>query len=155
MDNNILKLFAEYLEKQDMLSKLTEHEKLHSYSYSEIHTIVAIGDLELPNVTAIAEYMHMTKGAISKIVKRLQAAKLVETYQVGENKQKVFYELNAAGKFLYNEHEKRHSLWIQRDRVFLEKYTSEQIEFLENFMTDFNGYLEEKIIELGGKNNDD
>ena len=64
----LLVLFDEYLEKQDVLSKLTEAEKLHDLGYSEIHTIVAIQELEEANVTAIAEKMHMTKGAISKII---------------------------------------------------------------------------------------
>ena len=70
MNERLLDLFTEYLEKQDMLSKLTEHEKLHAYGYSEIHVIAAIGDMDAPNVTSIVGYMHMTKGAISKIIKK-------------------------------------------------------------------------------------
>ena len=45
----LLVLFDEYLEKQDVLSKLTEAEKLHDLGYSEIHTIVAIQELEEAN----------------------------------------------------------------------------------------------------------
>ena len=45
--------FVKYMEKQEILSKLTENEKLHGYNYSEIHTISAIGELEEPNVTNI------------------------------------------------------------------------------------------------------
>ena len=70
MYDTLLDLFAEYLEKQDALSKLTEHEKLHEYGYSEIHTIAAIASLPEPNVTSIAQQMKMTKGAVSKIIKR-------------------------------------------------------------------------------------
>ena len=55
--------------------------KLHDLGYSEIHTIVAIQELEEANVTAIAEKMHMTKGAISKIIKRLSSLGAIETYQ--------------------------------------------------------------------------
>ena len=72
MNNELLTLFASYMEKQEILSKLTESEKLHGYNYSEIHTIDAIGKIESPNVTGISEYMHMTRGAISKIAKKLQ-----------------------------------------------------------------------------------
>lgn len=36
---NLLNQFAEFLEKKEMLSKLAENEKLHSYGYSEIHTM--------------------------------------------------------------------------------------------------------------------
>lgn len=65
------KKFAKYMEKQEVLSKLTESEELHGYNYSEIHTIAAIGDMEFPNVTGISQAMHMTRGAISKITKDL------------------------------------------------------------------------------------
>lgn len=113
MNDNLLNLFAEYLEKQDALSKLTEHEKLHEYGYSEIHAVVAIGDLQNPNVTSIAKHMKMTKGAISKIIKRLLSAKVIQAYQLENNKQKVFYSLTEKSKFLYDEHKKRHELWLQ------------------------------------------
>lgn len=53
--SELLTLFASYMKKQEVLSKLTESEKLHGYNYSEIHTIDAIGKLEEPNVTAISE----------------------------------------------------------------------------------------------------
>ena len=45
------------LERQDMLSKLTEGKCLDEYGYSETHCIDYIGRLELPNVTKIAEHM--------------------------------------------------------------------------------------------------
>lgn len=155
MNDNLLNLFAEYLEKQDALSKLTEHEKLHEYGYSEIHTIVAIGDLQNPNVTSIAQHMKMTKGAISKIIKRLLSANVIKTYQFENNKQKIFYSLTKKGKFLYDEHKKRHELWLQRDRHFLDRYSESQLEFIQNFMVDFNLYLQEQIDEKGGQNNAD
>ena len=150
MHHDILALFAEYLEKQDLLSKLTESETLHSFGYSEIHTIAAIGSLEEPNVTSIAGYLHMTKGAVSKIIRRLTAAKAVESYQRTDNRQKIFYRLTETGKFLYAEHEKRHQLWLERDQQFLARYTVEELDFLQTFLTDFNHYLQEKITELGG-----
>lgn len=155
MYDNLLNLFAEYLEKQDALSKLTEHEKLHEYGYSEIHTIAAIGDLQNPNVTSIAQHMNMTKGAISKIIKRLLSADVIETYQLADNKQKIFYSLTEKGRFLYDEHEKRHKLWLQRDKLFLDRYSENQLEFIQKFMIDFNLYLQEQIDEKEGLNNAD
>lgn len=149
MNDNLLNLFAEYLEKQDALSKLTEHEKLHEYGYSEIHAVVAIGDLQNPNVTSIAKHMKMTKGAISKIIKRLLSAKVIQAYQLENNKQKVFYSLTEKSKFLYDEHKKRHELWLQRDRRFLNRYSEKQLEFLSDFMSDFNLYLQEQIDKKG------
>lgn len=155
MYETLLGLFAEYLEKQDMLSKLTEHEKLHEYGYSEIHTIAAIGDLQEPNVTSIAQHMNMTKGAVSKIVKRLLASQVIESYQLEGNRQKIFYTLTEKGKFLYREHEQRHNLWIERDRNFFGRYPESQLKQVAEFMADFNGYLQEQIDEKGGWNDAD
>lgn len=147
----LLLLFGEYLEKQDVLSKLTEAEKLHDLGYSEIHTIVAIQELDDANVTAIAERMHMTKGAISKIIKRLSALETIETYQKDDNRQKIFYSLTAKGIALYEEHAKRHSLWIKRDQAFLAKYSKADQEKIREFMSDFNLYLDEQIKDLENK----
>lgn len=151
MNEKLLALFAEYLEKQDALSKLTEHEKLHSFGYSEIHTITAIGDLDNPNVTAIAEHMHMTKGAISKIIKKLLREDIIESYMKSGNNQKVYYRLKEKGQFLYEEHEKRHELWKKRDNNFFKQFTPAELEGIFAFMEKFNLYLTEQIDELGGK----
>ena len=153
MKDNLLNLFAEYLAKQDALSKLTEHEKLHEYGYSEIHVVAAIGDLQNPNVTSIAKHMKMTKGAVSKIIKRLLSADVIKSYQHEDNKQKIFYSLAEKGRFLYDEHKKRHELWLQRDRRFLDKYSEKQLELIRKFMVDFNLYLQEQIDEKGGQKN--
>ena len=119
MNTVLMNLFVKYMEKQEILSKLTEDEKLHGYNYSEIHTIAAIGDLEEPNVTQIANHMNVTRGAISKITKKLLEQNLIESYQLDGNKQKIFFRLTKSGQFLYDEHEKRHNLWLKRDDDFI------------------------------------
>lgn len=150
MNAELLNLFAEYMEKQEVLSRLTEDERLHGFSYSEIHTIAAIGDLEEPNVTNIADRMSVTRGAISKITKRLQGQGLIEPYRRGGNKQKVFFQLTESGRVLYDEHEKRHELWLKRDDAFLAQFGAETVGQVESFMRAFNEYLETQITELGG-----
>lgn len=150
MDTDFMNLFVKYMEKQEILSKLTEDEKLHGYNYSEIHTIAAIGDLAEPNVTQIAKYMNVTRGAISKITKRLIEQNLIEAYQREDNKQKIFFKLTKSGKFLYDEHEKRHQLWLKRDDAFIKQFDQKTVKQVEAFMTAFNDYLEEQIVKLGG-----
>lgn len=150
MNTELMNLFVKYMEKQEILSKLTEDEKLHGYNYSEIHTIAAIGDLAEPNVTQIAKNMNVTRGAISKITKKLLEQNLIESYQRDDNKQKIFFRLTSSGQFLYDEHEKRHNLWLKRDHAFINQFDSETVEQVENFMKAFNDYLETQIVELGG-----
>lgn len=111
--------------------------------------------MEEPNVTSIAETMHLTKGAISKIAKRLQRAGLIESYMKPDNQQKIYYCLTEEGKELYDEHEKRHRLWQERDNAFLMNYSPEELDLLTRFMREFNQYLENSIKELGGRKNAD
>jgi DNA-binding MarR family transcriptional regulator len=155
VNTELMNLFVKYMEKQEILSKLTEDEKLHGYNYSEIHTIAAIGDLEEPNVTNIANHMNVTRGAISKITKRLLAQNLIEAYQQDGNKQKIFFRLTESGQFLYDEHEKRHNLWLKRDDAFIRQFDEKDVKQVEEFMRAFNDYLEAQIAELGGNTNED
>lgn len=150
MNTKLMNLFVKYMEKQEILSKLTEDEKLHGYNYSEIHTIAAIGDLAEPNVTRIADYMNVTRGAISKITKKLLKQKMIESYQIDGNKQKIFFKLTEDGHFLYDEHKKRHNLWLKRDDAFIKRFDKKTVTNVEKFMLAFNEYLEQQINELGG-----
>lgn len=151
METDILKYFSEFLEKQDMLCKLTENQKLHSYGYSEIHTLKAVHDLPQPNVTSIAEHLRLTKGAVSKITKKLVSSKLIDTYRLADNNQKLFFSLTEKGEKLYEEHEKRHSLWRERDNKFLSSFPEQELQQIVLFMEQYNQYLEEQIAELSRK----
>ena len=154
MNTVLMNLFVKYMEKQEILSKLTENEKLHGYNYSEIHTIAAIGDLAEPNVTQIADYMNVTRGAISKITKKLLEQKVIEAYRLEGNKQKIFFRLTESGQFLYDEHAKRHDLWLKRDSAFIKQFDSGTVEQVERSMKAFNDYLEAQIMELGENANE-
>ena len=63
----ILDLFTELYEKQDILSKLTQSSSLQGYSV--IHCLDAIGILDGPNITKIAEHLKMTRGELVKLSK--------------------------------------------------------------------------------------
>lgn len=148
MKDKLLQQFDEYLEKQDMLNKLTEQQKLNEYGYSEIHTICYIETLKEPNVTQIARKLKMTRGAVSKIAKKLQSRGLIEAYMLPENNQKVLYRLTDKGRELYDAHEIRHNLWLERDNMFLGQFTKEELLTIGAFMEHYNQYLEKQIEEL-------
>ena len=141
----LLQEIASMLQRQEMLSKLTENVCLEEYGYSETHCIDYIGKTELPNVTKIAENMQMTRGAISKMTKKLLAKGLIEKYTLENNKKEVYFRLTESGMELYKEHEKRHKLWEQRDSKFLERQSQSETAIIIKFMKEFNAYLEEQI----------
>ncbi len=121
---------------------------LDEYGYSETHCIDYIGRLELPNVTKIAEHMGMTRGAISKMTKKLLAKGLIEKYTLESNKKEVYFKLTDLGKMLFEEHAKRHKRWEKRDMEFLSHYSTEDVKTVYQFMKEFNHYLEGQIEEL-------
>lgn len=151
MNIELMNLFTKYMEKQEVLSRLTEDECLHGFSYSEIHTIVAIKMVEEPNVTGVAQFMKLTKGGITKITKKLEDKHLIESYKKETNKQKVFFKLTEEGQKLFDEHERRHNLYLKRDNEFFNRYNEKDLKSIEIFMNDFNNYLDLKIKEMEGE----
>ena len=87
---DLLSLFKEYGDKQEILSKLREDQSLRRYNSSELHIIAAIGDLEQPNVTSLAEHMGMTRGGICKNIKKLTEAGLISSYQIDGNVKNIY-----------------------------------------------------------------
>lgn len=145
MRKDLISLFKEYGDKQEILSKLCESEELRKYNNSELHIIAAIGDLENPNVTAISGHMGMTKGAISKNIKKLIEAGLVNTYQVENNNRKIFYKLTDEGKKLYDKHDIAHKNWTRRDNTFFSHFSDNEINNVADFLEKFITHLDEEI----------
>lgn len=134
MEHELLTLFKEYGDKQEILSKLCESEELQQYNNSELHIIDAIGKLESPNVTAIAEYLNMTKGGISKNIKKLIHAEIVTSYQINGNSRKVFYALTDKGIDIFEKHEIAHKSWSERDSSFFSGFDEEEISIVSMFL---------------------
>ena len=89
--------------------------------------------------------MQMTRGAISKMTKKLLAKGLIEKYTLETNKKEVYFKLTERGKVLFKEHEKRHKQWEKRDMQFLSRYSKEETDTILKFMQEFNVYLDEQI----------
>lgn len=149
MKKDLIALFKEYGDKQELLSKISENEELRAYNNSELHIIASIGDLQSPNVTAIAQHMGMTKGGISKNVKKLISAGLVEAYQADNNNRKIFYRLTTDGRRIYDKHAVAHRNWIERDNGFISQFPEEKIhivaEFLEKYIEHLDAEIEKRV----------
>jgi len=147
----LLLQFAELYEKQDILSKITSQEFLHGYGYSEIHCIDVIGRMEDSNATRIAKKLSMTRSAISKITKKMVQRGDIINYQNPSNQKEICFKLTKKGYSLFKEHEQRHLAWEKRDREFLEKISTKNLETVSTFLVDFNSYLNEQIKTLNKK----
>lgn len=141
----LLRLVLEYTNLSDETDKLHSRDSLSGYDNSELNCLDAIGRMEHPNVTALAEEMRMTKGAISKILRKLSDKGAVEPYQLGANRQKVFYRLTDAGQALFDAHRERHRGWEERELSFFRSLPEEELAAAIRFFTDYNTDLRARL----------
>lgn len=147
--DSIMESFKEIYEKEETLGKIAFKGEYEKYGVSEIHCIDLIGKIEKPNVTKISQRMNMTRGAISKISKKLLNNNLIDKYRNPENDKEIYFKLTELGERLYKDHEIKHKQWEERNNEFFKNIDKEEQEIVANFLKKFNSYLD-KIIEAEG-----
>ncbi len=147
INKKILYEFARLYNYQDILSQLINGKLNIDYSLTEIHCIEVIGQEAQINGTKLAQIMNITRGAASKITKRLMKYKLVECFKYPENKKEVYFRLTDKGMDIYNKHEIAHKAWEERDIKFLQTISLNERKTILSFLTSFNCYLEQLIQE--------
>lgn len=140
----------------DELTRITERadifrhardEFFQGISLAEMHCMHWIGLTDQPNVTKIAERMRMTRGAISKIVKKLIGKELVESYQVLENKKEIYFRLTATGRRLFDEHLKCHTQARCEKLALLQEFTAAEQDCILRFLSAINVQIDAKVAD--------
>lgn len=132
---------------------LTKVELLHTPSRDfgtgvpiyrkEIHTLQAIGRHPRINITALAEHMGVTKGAVSQTVAKLIKKGMVrKTYAKGSKKE-VILGLTNLGWIGFHNHEKFHMDMFDIAREYFGNQLKKKIEMFKTVMSDFNAVLGE------------
>lgn len=134
--------------KRMWLDSYRMKDKLKGYNPSEIHCIAYIGEDEDPNVTKLAESFDVTRGAISKLTKKLINKGLIESYQKPDNKKEVYFKLTEQGKAIYDIHEEMHREFKDRDKPFFEQVTKGQLDAILDFSEKYNMHLDTEIKKL-------
>jgi DNA-binding MarR family transcriptional regulator len=95
----IMNLFLRAVNKYNALEKVPVKHAAHRDLYhSERHLLDRIADNPHLNISELGKHAGVTKGAISQVVKKLEAKGLVERYKKGTSDKEVFVELTALGK---------------------------------------------------------
>lgn len=147
MEREMLQQFTQLYNNQDILSNLINSGLNSRYSNSELHCIEAIGKHEHPNGVQLATLLSMTRGAVTKLAKRLLQEGLIERYALSDNKKEIYYRLTPLGEVLYQEHEVAHTKWEERDIAFLSSVPIQEQQVVLEFLQKFNNYLQVKIQE--------
>ncbi|CEK30096.1 transcriptional regulator [[Clostridium] sordellii] len=135
--------------KMVWLNKFKMEESLKEYKSSEVHCIEYIGSNVDTNVTKLAEYFYMTRGAMSKLTKKLIKKGVIESYQKPDNKKEIYFRLTEQGKEVYKTHEKLHKEFQERDKAIFEQVTEEQFDSMLNFIEKYSSHLDGEIKKLG------
>lgn len=141
----VLQGFAEVFNKRAWLDKVKMEQALAGYAPSEVHCIEFIGKHKDPNVTKMAESMYMTRGAISKLTKKMLKKKYIESYQKPDNKKEIYFKLTAEGKQVFDLHEQLHKEFEERDQIVFEPINDEQYEAFLKFLERYNQHLDREI----------
>lgn len=135
--------------KMVWLNKFKMEESLKEYKSSEVHCMEYIGSNVDTNVTKLSEYFYMTRGAMSKLTKKLIKKGVIESYQKPDNKKEIYFRLTEQGKEVYKTHEKLHKEFQERDKAIFEQVTEEQFDSMLNFIEKYSSHLDGEIKKLG------
>jgi DNA-binding MarR family transcriptional regulator len=91
----------------------------------------------------------MTRGAISKMTKKLIKKGVIESYQKPDNKKEIYFRLTEQGQVIYKIHEKLHKEFQERDKAVFDQITEEQFDSMLSFVEKYNNHLDAEIKKLG------
>jgi DNA-binding MarR family transcriptional regulator len=149
--------FRDLYNKTVFLNKFKMEDSFKDYKSSEIHCIEYIGRNVDSNVTKLAESFYMTRGAISKITKKLIKKGIIESYQKPDNKKEIYFRLTEQGKTINKVHEELHKEFRDRDKAVMEQVTEEQIDsmisFVEKYCRHLDAEIKKKGVDITNQNN--
>ena len=116
-------------------------------SFSELSLMTLIGDFENIRVTELALKYGATKGAISKMVKKLVQKELVKKSRTQENEKEVLLSLTAMGMTIYNEKEAHFEKLSTDVSKELGSLTEEQRISLFNILDLVEAHIDEHLDE--------
>ncbi|AYF06505.1 MULTISPECIES: MarR family transcriptional regulator [Bacillus] len=148
-EEQVMNGFRELYNKLVWLNKDKMEEGLKGFKSSEVHCIEYIENNADSNVTQLAEAFYVTRGAISRMTKKLINKGLIESYQKSENKKEIYFRLTEQGKEIYKIHEELHNEFQERDKAVFEQVTEAEFDSIINFVEKYSRHLDAEIKKQG------
>lgn len=148
-EEKIIVGFRDLYNKIVWLNKDKMEDSLKGYNSSEVHCIEYIEKNVDSNVTKLAESFYMTRGAISRITKKLIKKGLIESYQKSDNKKEIYFRLTEQGKVIYKIHEDLHKEFEERDKVVFDQVAEEEFDSILSFVEKYSRHLDTEIKKQG------
>ncbi|MDD3249842.1 MAG: MarR family transcriptional regulator [Smithellaceae bacterium] len=136
-------VLSKYMASERVPKSFGIKQKLHP---SEIHMIHGIGRRPDINVTELAKFLGITKGAVPKMIKKLTSKGLVKSLKSAKNGKEVCLRLTDEGKKAhkgYLQYHKKRGKLIQR---YYNRLTEEEIRIITETLNAL-GRLADRILE--------
>ena len=145
----IVELFIRLANKYNSLEKIpVDYGVGKDLYHSERHLIDHIGNHPEKNITELAKFMGVTKGAISQTVKKLENKDIVQRYKGEGNEKEVFLKLTSIGMSVFNKHKEVNQEAILPFHEELEKYPEDKVGFLLDIFKWLDSFLEESKTRM-------
>jgi DNA-binding MarR family transcriptional regulator len=110
---------------------------LQSMTITALHVLSTIGRYEPINGIQIARELGITKGAVSKIARKLLEQQLIVAEQLPDNKKHIYFRLTAQGREIFHWHQTLHEELEGQAKQFLERYTLEELRLIVRFLQEY------------------
>jgi len=133
------------LDKISLLSHDVLSQQLKGYKAAEVHTIEYIQKHPESNASQIAAGLYVTRGAVSKMTRRLMARHLIERYQKAGNRKETYFRLLPAGQQVFEIHERLNRQFEDRDRDVFERADEQELASTLRFLEQYNQHLDTEL----------
>ena len=116
---------------------------------SEVHTIAAIGESSMANITKLAKNLGITKAAASQAVRKLHNKGYLRKLRDDNNRREVYLALTDKGERADQGHK---DVWSKTCTTFLSDLTDDQI-IAFNFVAERLGIAADDEVEINVKLN--
>lgn len=137
-------LMSEFMDLSNEIIWLNKPEleaALKGYTLNEIEVIEHIALIPNVNVTKLAAASYMTRGAISKLTKKLLAKNIIESYQLVENKKERYFRLTPVGQKVNDIHQELHQSFLERDKEVFKNMTEDEYNTIFRFIGRYRHHL--------------
>ncbi|MGY3765310.1 MarR family winged helix-turn-helix transcriptional regulator [Vagococcus vulneris] len=137
----------------DLLNEINYRNKpemeaeLSGMTLNEVELIELIAKEPSANVTRLAEATHMTRGAISKLTKKMIKRELIEMYQIPENRKETFFKLTKEGQLVFDKHQLLHQQWLERDAEVFNQLSDADYHVFFEFINRYQKKIAEDNVD--------
>ena len=141
-------IFNKVSDRHSLIKNIAEKKFMTDHTFMEVHCIELIESINDANVTKLSKAFKMTRGAISKIAKKLLEKGSIEIYKNPENKKEIYYKLTEIGKYINLQHEKMHRERIERDSIIFNQLSENEKDTLNKLLNKVYDQLANELKKL-------